>query len=319
MASGTIPAADLLRRPGDRSARIAALGYDYGGQPKEFLAACNLCGAGRSTIVSHRDRYGFAATARACDRCGLTVLNPRMTAAAYGQFYREVYRPLVSAYHGRRIDAETIQDEQRDYAEHMASFIAPYVARLPRGAALLDVGGSTGIVAAHLAQAFGFDATVLDPAPAEIAVADALGIRTVTALLEEWEPDGSYDVIGMFQTIDHLLDVRGALRKLRTAIAPDGTFVMDIVDFRAAYLRNAAVEGAVKIDHPYSLTEDTAELYLARAGFEPVGRSYSPDHLHVVYVCRPVEPDEAAEPDPAAVREFFREVRAVQNGARTGR
>jgi 2-polyprenyl-3-methyl-5-hydroxy-6-metoxy-1,4-benzoquinol methylase len=319
MASGTVPAVHAPRRPGDRSERIAALAYDYEAQPKEFVAACNLCGGTRSTIVTHRDRYGFVASARACDRCALTVLNPRMTAAAYVEFYREAYRPLVSAYHGRRIDAETIQDEQREYAEHMASFMAPFVAGLPRGAALLDVGGSTGIVAAYLARTFGFDATVLDPAPAEIAVAEALGIRTVTALLEEWEPERAYDVIGMFQTIDHLLDVAGALRKLRAAIAPHGTFVMDIVDFRAAYLRNASVESAVKIDHPFSLTEDTAELFLARAGFEPVGKSYAPDHLHVAYVCRPVEPAAAAAPDPAAVRQFFREVRAVQNGAREGR
>ena len=54
-------------------------------------------------------------------------LNPRMTAAAYGRFYDGVYRPLVSAFHGRLIDARTIQAEQRDYAADRAEFVRPFV------------------------------------------------------------------------------------------------------------------------------------------------------------------------------------------------
>lgn len=314
MAAAPQVAAGMTTRPADRAERITKLAFDYDAQPKEWVAACNLCGSARWTAISRNDRYGFPAVAQACSRCALTILNPRMTAVAYARFYGDVYRPLVSAYHGRRIDAETIQGEQREYADTMADFIAPFLGTSGRGSTLLDVGGSTGVVAARLSRQFGLDATVLDPAPAETAVAERLGIRTVTALLEEWTPDRAYDLIGMFQTIDHLLDVQGALRKLRAAIATDGIFVVDIVDFRAAYLRNRSVESAVKIDHPYSLTEDTAELFLARAGFEPIAKSYAADHLHVVYVCRPSEPKPAA-PDAAAVREFFREVRAVQNGA----
>ena len=304
---------------GSRAERIAALGWDYGAEPLEPVAACNLCGADRWTVLTHRDRYGYPATATACGRCSLTVLNPRMGAAGYGRFYDGVYRPLVSAYHGRLIDARTIQAEQREYAAQMERFLAPFLSGR-RGARLLDVGGSTGVVAAHLCRAFGLRATVLDPAPAEIEEAAALGIETVTAFVEEWDPEGArFEVVGMFQTIDHLLDVSATLAKLRTAIADDGLFVVDIVDFRAAYLRNASVEEGVKVDHPYSLTEPTAEAYLARAGFEPVRKSYSADHLHVAYLCRPAAPRPDALPDPVEVRDFFREVRWVQNAPRAAR
>jgi predicted O-methyltransferase YrrM len=90
----------------------------------------------------------------ACARCGLVFLNPRMTAEAYGRFYDGVYRPLVSAFHGRLIDARTIQDEQREYAADRAAFALPYLGG--RGLeTMLDIGGSTGVVAAHFANAFG--------------------------------------------------------------------------------------------------------------------------------------------------------------------
>ena len=297
-----------------RAERIAALGYDYGTQEKVELEACNLCGSRGWTILTHRDRYNFPAQAVACWRCGLAALNPRMTAAGYAAFYAGVYRPLVSAYHGRRIDAETIQDEQREYAAAFSDFAAPFMAGA--GAArrwMLDVGGSTGVVAAHFARRFGLDAVVLDPAPAETAVAERSGIHAVTALLEEWEADRPYDVVALFQTIDHLLDVAGALAKLRRAIAGAGVLLLDIVDFRAAYLRNNSVEEAVKIDHPFYLVQETTEALLARAGFEPLRKSYAPDHLHIAFACRPCAPRPDALPDTAWVQRFLDEVRRVQN------
>src|SRR5215471_3678973 len=132
----------------DRKERIAALDYDYAAQPKQPLTSCNLCGGAAFVVVTHRDRYGYPAQAHACRRCGLVFLNPRMTAEAYGRFYDGVYRPLVSAFHGRLIDARTIQAEQRDYAVERASFVRPFLA----GAhltSMLDIGGSTGVVAEY--------------------------------------------------------------------------------------------------------------------------------------------------------------------------
>jgi 2-polyprenyl-3-methyl-5-hydroxy-6-metoxy-1,4-benzoquinol methylase len=296
---------------------LEEIGFDYEAQPKEFIEQCNLCGAEAWTFITHRDRYDLPVTATACRECGLTILNPRLTAAAYGRFYNGVYRPMISAFYGRREDALTIQAGQREYARAMTALLEPYLEN-KSGASLLDIGGSTGIVAAVLMQRFGLEATVIDPAPDEVEEAKALGLETITALVEEWEPHGRrFDVIGMFQTIDHLLDAAATLQKLRALIVEDGLFVVDIVDFRAAYLRNASVEAAVKLDHPYSLTEETAEAYLARAGFEVLRKSYAADHLHITYVCRPAAAQPQALPARAATREFFREVRAVQNVPRS--
>jgi hypothetical protein len=88
---------------------------------------------------------------------------------------------------------------------------------------------------------------------------------------------------------------------------------VDIVDFRAAYLRNWSVEEAVKIDHPYYLTEATAAAYLRRAGFDVLRADYAADHLHVSYIARPARPDAAALPPQESVRELLREVRFMQN------
>lgn len=298
---------------GTRAERIAALAYDYDAQPKTRVEQCNLCGSGQFVGVTHRDRYGYRAEAVCCGRCGLIFINPVMTADAYGRFYESIYRPLVSAYHGRLIDARTIQKEQKDYAVERASLLAPVIAG--RGyTTLLDIGGSTGVVAHAFAQRFNVRATVIDPAPLETAQAQALGLETIEGLVEKVDlGDRRFDIVALCQTIDHLLDVAGTLTRIRQLLNAHGVLFVDIVDVRAAYLRNWSIEEAVKIDHPYYLTEATATAYLRRAGFEVIRADYAADHLHVSYVARPSQPDATALPTQESVRDLLREVRFVQN------
>jgi ubiquinone/menaquinone biosynthesis C-methylase UbiE len=294
------------------SARLGALGYDYASEPKERIALCNLCGGRVFATLTHHDRYGFAATTDACVRCGLTFLNPRLTEASYGRFYESVYRPLVSAYHDRLIDASSVEAEQEEYARRLAVLLEPFVTRRS-GVTILDVGGSTGVVSAVVATRLGATVVVLDPAPAEVERARARGLKGHVATIESADfGTDRFDVILVCQTIDHLQDIKGSLQKLRSVIADTGLLYVDIVDFRAAYLGSSSVEQATKIDHPYSLTEGTAEAYLAATGFAVVHKDYAADHLHVGYLCSPGERSHDL-PSSEDVRLFFRELRSVQS------
>jgi 2-polyprenyl-3-methyl-5-hydroxy-6-metoxy-1,4-benzoquinol methylase len=258
-----------------RSSRIAALGYDAAAGPREHVRACNLCGCEHLVEVARRDRYGYPTTLLACARCGLGFLSPRPTHEAYGAFYTDVYRPLVSAYHGRRIDAETVQAEQRAYAAELAAFVRGVTGREPRS--VLDVGGSTGIVAAAFA---GDDTTltVLDPAPDELAVAAAAGMATVEGFAEDFDPGSRrWELVLLCQTIDHLLDVGGTLRALRGLLADGGHAFVDVLDVSWVLARTGAIEDSYKIDHPFYLTRLTARAYFARTGFDVVAERMADD------------------------------------------
>lgn len=259
------------------SERVAALGYDYGARASLRPAGCNLCEARDHAIeIAERDRYGYPATFVVCRRCGLGYLCPRLNATQYAHFYSEVYRPLVSAYHGRRIDAETVQLEQRDYAAGLADFLLPLLPSSPR--TILDVGGSTGVVASVLAARCNARATVLDPSPDELAVARATGIETIAGLVEDFDPgERSWDLVLLCQTIDHLLDVRGTLAALRRMTAAGGRAFVDIVDVDVLVGRTGDIERAVKIDHPYYLTRSTAAALFALTGFSIVAERLTED------------------------------------------
>ena len=286
----------------DRAARIRAVGFDYGARARELVAMCNLCGSTRLVEASRSDRYGYPATLRVCSRCGLGFLSPRLTVKEYGRFYKSVYRPLVSAYHGRLIDAETVQDDQRAYAEELVEFLRVSLPGPP--ATVLDVGGSTGIVAGAVRAAFGSAATVLDPAPDELAVAASQSMETLAGFAETADYGGrTFELVLLCQTIDHLLDVAATLRALRGTLAANGHLFVDVLDVGFMARRVGSIEGAVKIDHPYYLTRTTALAYFELTGLAPVAERLSADG-HWGFLLSPVaaiEPDWARlEPAAAA-------------------
>lgn len=298
-----------------RSQRIAAVAYDYAGQDKELCATCNLCGGrGRPVEVARGDRYGYPATFVVCGRCGLGYLSPRLTATGYAQFYAGVYRPLVSAYHGRRIDAHSVQREQRDYATGLAAFLAPLLGSSPQ--TILDVGGSTGIVAGVLAESMNAQASVLDPAADELAIAHAAGMETIAGLAEDFDPgERCWDLVLLCQTIDHLLDVRRTLAALRRMTAPGGHAFVDILDIGVMVPRTGSIERVVKIDHPYYLTRPTAVAFFALAGYTIVAERLSADG-HRGFVLAPGTCSEPDWPALAASAAAFLECVGSQRAGR---
>jgi len=257
--------------------------WDYGSQPRSQSITCNLCGH-FETEEDRRppggwtepDRYGYQVGVVVCAECELIYLNPRMAFEAYASFYESgAYRSLVSAYHGREINAETIQPEQERYAVEVADFLEPHV-KHPRS--LLDVGGSTGVVAKYMKERFGVESSVLDPAGRETDEALRNGLPIIRGTAESFDPDGyRWGIILVCQTIDHLLDPMGVLKKLHGCLADDGLLFVDILDFDKTR--------EIKIDHPYNFTEKTMALFLSKAGYREIARERAPDGVHVRFLC----------------------------------
>jgi 2-polyprenyl-3-methyl-5-hydroxy-6-metoxy-1,4-benzoquinol methylase len=251
---------------------------DYEAQPKEFVR-CNLCAPDALQLAQWEDygpdRYGYRVGVVTCKHCGLVYISPRLTKEAYARFYADgTYRKLVSAFHGREINAQTIQPEQLVYAMELADFIGPYIGKAET---LLDIGGSTGVVAGYLAERFALVGTVLDPATQELERAH--GLLKIQSTVEDWEPNGrTWDVITLCQTVDHLLDIAGTLRKVKSALAPGGHFFVDFVDYERTR--------TIKIDHPFNLTKRTMREYLDRAGLGRAAELIDTTNIHVKHVCR---------------------------------
>lgn len=242
--------------------------------PTEYVG-CALCGTRPTVVVATQDRYGLPTRVVRCVSCGLRFINPRMTPEAYAQFYQHGYRPLLAQLFQRTYTADSIQADQMQYARDLAQEVAPW---MPRGGTLVDVGGSTGIVARHFRDRFGLEPTVIDPAPDELA--RATGCHTICASAEDAVIPPS-DVALLCRTIDHLLDPLGVLVRLRRAA---GVLVVDALD-----VDRWPERWRYKVDHPYAFTRKTFHKLIAAAGWHPVHTWTRRGGKYVGLVCSPQE------------------------------
>ena len=237
--------------------RCREVGYNYNAQHKEPVTHCTFCGSSEQRQLATRDRYGFHARSVQCRGCGLVFLSPRLTPDGYEDFYCNWYRKLVSAYHNRRINAETIEAEQLCYAESWCNWAAPYI---EKGGEVLDIGGSTGVIASEFTRRFKTHATIIDPSPDECERAQARGHDTFCGIAEDADMSaGGWSMVTMFQTIDHLLEPGVVLMGAVDALPSGGIMLVDIVDLDRVSER-VVITGAIKIDHPFYFTRATAEM-----------------------------------------------------------
>jgi SAM-dependent methyltransferase len=253
--------------------------FDIAACPQETVA-CNQCGRTDAAPVAHEDRYGLPVTTVQC-ACGLQYISPRLTAEGYATFYREHYRPLLAALTGMPYTAAVVRENSRKYAVELVKDVAAVVEPYP-GARLLDLGGSTGIVARTFAEKWDCDCTVVDPAPEEVAQAEDFA-EAVCASAEDvrFEPD-TFDVILLCRTIEHLRDPKAVLRQARRWATERAFLVVDAMDVSRWNLRSR-----YKVDHPYSFTDTTLRRMVTSAGWVIRGSWTRRQGHYVGLICSP--------------------------------
>ncbi len=262
------------------------VGFDYASQPQEPVHTCPVCDHRGCLLIDSRDRYGLDIYPALCNQCGFVYLRRRMTRLGYAEFYERWYRPLVSAFSGHQISPEVVDAQGIQYAKGIADAAAGYLEQ-PYRRTVLDIGGSTGSFAQQLISRWGYKATVLDPAPDELALSCDRGFEVISGMAEDLDTKRTWDVVSMIQTVDHLMEPTRVFQNVRKWLSPHGVFVVDFVDY-TVFANAHGIRASLKVDHPLYFTNDTARCLLSRTGFEVLFAGCSEDRRHLLYVCRPV-------------------------------
>jgi SAM-dependent methyltransferase len=229
-------------------------------------ARCLLCGGGDARRLFVKGGKTFLR----CRACGLEWLDPMPTSAEIDAYYEWAYREGIYAPYAEA------DDIRRLIAAHRFEVIQP----LARPGRWLDVGCATGHFLEQAAGA-GMTAEGLDVSPGAIDRARARGLTAHRARVEEFRPGAPYDTITAFDVIEHLLDPRGFLDRLRGWLAPGGTLVLTLPDVASVYPRLLMRRHwfyYLPSDHLYYFDPRTIRRLLGEQGFgvQRVMRAYKP-------------------------------------------
>jgi 2-polyprenyl-3-methyl-5-hydroxy-6-metoxy-1,4-benzoquinol methylase len=238
----------------------------------EFVA-CNLCGSSRarlrfpSTLSRRRDRrpdfrctsdgYGIHPPIVQCLECGLVYTNPRYEALEITETYRAIEDPLyVLEREGRVLTFER-------HLRPIERLLGP-----SRGRRLLDVGCHIGVFL-EIAQAHGWEAWGVEPSRWAVEVARSRGLRVVEGTLQEAAfPEAWFDVVTMWDVIEHLSDPMGELREIHRVLKPGGWVVIHTMDIESPFARLLGPRWPWLMEmHLYYFSRRTLRHMLERAGF----------------------------------------------------
>ncbi len=230
--------------------------------------ACALCGSRERRVLF----FEGAHTLVRCASCELVYVTPRREAAA---LIREVYD--ASYWHSPAARERGYSDYALDEALYLRTFqrrFAGLTHLLPRSGKALEVGCAAGFSLQVLADR-GFDVFGIEPsAPIRALAEQRYGKERIHAGTLDDAPfaAASFDLIVMWDVLEHLPDPLGALRKARELLAPAGRLVLETqnVEAFAARLLGKRWTHFKHEEHLVHFSPATLRRALDASGFELV-------------------------------------------------
>ena len=256
---------------------------------------CNLCG---------RDEYRvrFPATAEAdalrvdafrcthagyghhpqiveCGHCGLVYANPRWPTGTVLDAYTAVEdETYVEERHGRELTF-------RHHLRQVERIVGP-----ANGRALLDVGAYIGVFV-EVAAAAGWRAQGVEPSAWAAAEARRRGLAVHAGTLASVDlPAESFDVITLWDVIEHLSDPAAELERARRLLRPGGWLVAHTMDIGSPLARLMGPRWPWLMDmHLYYFDRRTLPALFTAHGFEVVWQRTQGRYLRLGYLASRVE------------------------------
>ncbi len=237
--------------------------------------ACNLCGSTETrprfpgtlsadALPSNPDAfrcthsgYGRHHAIVQCRNCGLVYTNPRLEGTQILDSYVAVEDPLyLQEREGRVLTFER--------------HLRPLEKLKPPPGRLLDVGAYTGVFV-EIAGRHGWEAWGIEPSRWAVGEAHKRNLfRIVEGTLGSADlPTASFDVVTMWDVIEHVTDPLAELRHAHRLLKPGGLLVVHTMDIDSLFARMMGARWPWLMEmHIYYFSRRTLAAMQEKAGFE---------------------------------------------------
>ncbi|HKO04734.1 MAG TPA: glycosyltransferase [Candidatus Acidoferrales bacterium] len=234
---------------------------------------CNLCGAtdyrvlyaGHAAPAAALTEQAFRCTSLQhgdftnivqCSRCGLLYENPREPEEIIETRYEQV--------------EDRVYEREKEGRVRTYSAMMPAIEKYrPRPGRVLDIGCYLGVFL-DVARARGWLTVGVEPSAWAAERCIQNGHQVINAPLRRTElPAESFDLITLWDVIEHLHDPLGQLREIHGLVKPGGIFALTTMDTGSLYAKMSGRRWPWYMRmHLYYFTRGTLARMLDEAGFE---------------------------------------------------
>jgi 2-polyprenyl-3-methyl-5-hydroxy-6-metoxy-1,4-benzoquinol methylase len=232
---------------------------------------CNLCGADDTAPVTELDGFHIVR----CRQCGLVYVNPRYQERLLQEIYTKAYYDHDGINSGLEFFG---YDNYLEDQENITITFAKRLRTIERFAdkgRLLDIGCAAGFFL-DLARSEGWEAIGSEVSEFSVHYArETLGLDVRLGELRDLQFEAqSFDVVTMWDVIEHLPDPMSELREVRRVLSDGGMLSIitpDVGSLVARLLGNRWEEFRRVREHVYFFSRRTVAEMLRKAGFKVLG------------------------------------------------
>jgi len=212
-----------------------------------------------------------------CDQCHLVYLNPRMKADVIVKSYKDAVDPTFLSQNEFRI--KTFKSALQNVLNHLRI-------TNPAGKQILDIGSAGGAFL-KAAKDLGFAPVGVEPSAWLSEQGRKLyGVDLRPGTLEEQSfPEKSFDIITLWDVIEHLTDPERTMKDIHRILKDDGVLIVNYPDYGSIMCRLFGWKWPFFLNvHLYYFTRQTMARFLVSQGYEVRHMSSFWQTLSVSYV-----------------------------------
>jgi ubiquinone/menaquinone biosynthesis C-methylase UbiE len=250
---------------------------------------CLLCGSNENEVYLKAPSYDWAQefTVCMCNRCQFLFVNPRPSVTEIATFYPPSYHALPQQSNAVRnrvkywLQYSVLQTFygwpprlSPVIARLLANKLEPYFGRAfpyALGRRLLDIGSGNGEFLLWVRQLdSSWTLTGVEPSSNASEMCRKFGLQVWTGTLESKRfPESSFDVVTMWNVLEHLHDPLGTLQEVRRVLAPGGYVALVVPNISSSQAKRFGRDWWVLQlpQHLVFFTPFTLHEMLERAGF----------------------------------------------------
>lgn len=229
---------------------------------------CNLCLMNNANLLFVKDCYKIVK----CQSCGLIYVNPRPTANRLSEFYNATDSAI---WNSEASDMYELYTTNKNWVTnyYYQLRLKPIEQLCSKPGRLLDVGCASGVFLA-VARELGWETYGFEPQESTSRIArDKLDLNIFSATsLRDYFPDEYFDVVSIWDVLEHTMDPMGILKDINRVLKPGGILQLRTpnIDSMLFYITRKNWLWLIPPAHLYYFFPAILKTMLRKAGFQVI-------------------------------------------------